>query len=1066
MLNSSYMVTVHNGALIRNFYSALFILNLLLFTHSSAASRSFSGTTENIPVIRLRVTLDGPNHRVYGQAEIKLPEDKQVWIQTGAVNIDQITLAGDRYRPAFEEGGFLIKAQGRNRSLRMRFSGTFPPTQDPSQSSSSNFITRDDVVLINNWYPRVRGPARYRLTATVPTSLQAISEADAVTLKSIKEGHEFTFDFPHPRTEVSLVVGSYTVTTDEHGGIQLATYFFPEDQGLAKGYLKKTKTYLDRYEALLGPYPFRRFAVVENRRPTGYGMATYTLIGQQVARLPFIVDTSLGHEILHSWFGNSVYLDPDDGNWSEGLTTYLSDHLYEAEKGKGWDYRHRVLVEYQSYVRGDKALPLRQFRGRSDRATQAIGYGKGAMFFHMLRQKIGEDAFFKALRLVSQEYRFRMAGWSELQAAFEQSSKKDLQVFFHQWLMRTDIPVLTLKRALASPLKGSRYRVTISVGQRNSKPYNLIVPVVVETSKKENRQDVLITGAARSVTLEVDGKPSAVVLDPDYSIMRKPGPKEYPPVLSRLLGTNSGIIVTPPSQQEEVYRPIIQAWRRRGFRVLTTAEVTSQDLAEASFLILGKPGESLKRLTGNIPVVEKDVLLTVRENPFNRQKVVAVLQGGNKSDISRVVSKLPHYGRYGTLRFQGGRVLEKKTPPFERGLRLAVQGKILGLAARDLATLNKIIKQVVSHKVIYVGETHDQYGHHLAQLELIKGLVRQGRKLAVGMEMFQRPYQPVIDQYLNGAIDERTFLAKTEYFKRWKFNYHLYRPIVEYCKEQGIPLVALNLPSKIVRKVAREGLEALTEEERRQIPEELDLAGDSYRKRLKVTFEQHPQSDIKNFETFFQSQVLWDETMAQSVHEYLKSHPDYQMVVLAGSGHVAFGEGIPSRVRRRGGYEQSIILNLHDENPTPEMADYFLYPAEATPPWTPKLGVHVQEKDGQISIIAVTPHGPAKTADLRAGDLLLAIDGQPLRTLADLRLALFFNKAKDTARLRIKRTHKLLPDEILEVTVGPFLPALSKGQEKFHSPHTEKDKKDLEVKGTSNDKKETSLGTNERPGGK
>ncbi len=236
------MINFHKGTMITNFYPALFILNLLLFTHSSADDLSFPVTQQDIPVIRLRVTLDVSNHRVYGQAEIKLPEDKQVWIKTGAVKIDQITLAGDRYRPAFEDGGFYIKAQGRDRLLRMRFSGTFPSTQDPGRASSSNFIAPDGVVLINDWHPRVLETALYQLTATMPAPLQAMSEADAVNVKSVKEGHEFTFDFPYPRTGVSLVAGPYTVTTDEHVGIQITTYFFPEDQGLAKGYLEKAKT--------------------------------------------------------------------------------------------------------------------------------------------------------------------------------------------------------------------------------------------------------------------------------------------------------------------------------------------------------------------------------------------------------------------------------------------------------------------------------------------------------------------------------------------------------------------------------------------------------------------------------------------------------------------------------------------------------------------------------------------------------------------------------------------------------------------------------------------------------
>lgn len=1051
--------------MIRIFHPVLFCLPLLLFANGLAAGRSSPSADEEIPLIRLHVVLDVPSRRAYGRAEIKISEGRPLRIETGELKLDRITLAGNSFRPAFDRGGFRIEAEKHSRTLRMRFSGHFPSRDDSLEASSSNFIAHDGAVLIDNWHPRVAGLARYQLTATVHASFQAMSEADAVTVRSGENRRTFTFDFSHPRTEVSLVVGPYAVLTDKHGGIELATYFFPEDQNLAKSYLEKAKEYLDRYEALLGPYPYRRFAIVENRRPTGYGMATYTLIGQQIVRLPFIVDTSFGHEILHSWFGNSVYLDPDDGNWSEGLTTYLSDHLYEADKGKGWAYRHRVLVEYRSYVHRDKAIPLRRFKSRSDKASQTIGYGKGAMFFHMLRRQIGDDPFFEALRLISRSYRFRQAGWAELRAAFDESSKQDLGGFFQQWLLRADIPVLTLKRRTVSPLEGSRYRVTVALQQRNAKPYDLTVPVVVETARGASRHNVVITGADQSATLEVDGKPLAVVLDPDYDVLREPGPEEYPPVLSRLLGAERGFIFAPASQKEEIYRPVIGAWRRRGFRVLAATEIAQQDPADASFLILGSPDEPFRRLAENLPPVSQGVQLTVRENPFNPREVIAVLQASEESDIARIVPKLSHYGQYGALRFEGGRLVEKKKPPFERGLRLALEGEILGVAARDLSSLEQIIRQVALRKVIYVGERHDRYGHHLAQLELIKGLVLKGQKVAVGMEMFQRPYQPIIDQYLSGTIDERTFLARTEYFERWKFDYHLYRSIVQYCKEQGLPLVALNLQTEIVQKVARQGLEALTEEEKRQIPEELDLSNDVYRERLKRIFDQHPQTDVKDFETFYQSQVLWDETMAQSVHDYLESHPDYQMVVLAGSGHLAFGDGIPSRVRKRGGHDQAIILNIGDEEPAPEMADYFLYPPEVTPPFTAKLGVHVTEKDGQISVVEVPPRGPAKTAGLREGDLLLAIDGESIQTLADLRLALFFKKAEESARLRVKRAGALLPDEILEVTVGPFRSSLAVEEEPVHEPVPKEGKHEPVEKGSSSEERETFSEATEQPTG-
>ena len=129
-----------------------------------------------------------------------------------------------------------------------------------------------------------------------------------------------------------LVAGRYKVTSTKHDGIDIYAYFFPEEQGLVETYINATKRYLDMYQKLLGNYPYGKFAIVENFFQTGYGMPSFTLLGSLVVKLPFIVDTSLGHEILHNWWGNSVFVDESQGNWCEGLTAYMADYYYKELK--------------------------------------------------------------------------------------------------------------------------------------------------------------------------------------------------------------------------------------------------------------------------------------------------------------------------------------------------------------------------------------------------------------------------------------------------------------------------------------------------------------------------------------------------------------------------------------------------------------------------------------------------------------------------------------------------------------------------------------------------------------
>ena len=128
--------------------------------------------------------------------------------------------------------------------------------------------------------------------------------------------------------------------------------------------------YVQRYEALIGPFPYKRYSIVENRLPTGYGMPSFTLLGQAVVRLPFIKDISLGHEVLHSWFGNAIDNDAG-GNRCEGLTTLLADQTYAEEKGNGAASRKNQLLRYQAYVGQNNEVAVLDFQHGGDSQPMA-----------------------------------------------------------------------------------------------------------------------------------------------------------------------------------------------------------------------------------------------------------------------------------------------------------------------------------------------------------------------------------------------------------------------------------------------------------------------------------------------------------------------------------------------------------------------------------------------------------------------------------------------------------------------------------------------------------------------
>jgi uncharacterized iron-regulated protein len=233
---------------------------------------------------------------------------------------------------------------------------------------------------------------------------------------------------------------------------------------------------------------------------------------------------------------------------------------------------------------------------------------------------------------------------------------------------------------------------------------------------------------------------------------------------------------------------------------------------------------------------------------------------------------------------------------------LAAPGLMVAEVSANTADANdRVLSAIAPSQIIYLAETHDDAADHVAQLEIIQALSLQG-DVAIGLEMFQRPFQPVLEAYLAGTLTEAELLSESEYETRWGFDWAFYAPILQYAKAHQIPLIALNTPTEVTRKVAREGLASLAGEDFTYIPtvDSLDITDGEYKRSLRDTFSAHGGVGYSSaFDNFFAAQVLWDETMAEQVAVQIAAQPDRQMIVLVGEGHVVNGYGIPNRVLRR-----------------------------------------------------------------------------------------------------------------------------------------------------------------------
>ncbi len=913
---------------------------------------------------------------------------------------------------------------------------------------TDNLIGANGITLAGFWHPVPDRDMLYTVTADLPRGFTAVTEADRIVETTLRGRRQMKASFPHPLPGVHFVAGPYKVAKRKVSDTTtLYTYFFPEDEKLADEYLQQASCYLERYEKLIGPYPYARFAIVENRLPTGYGMPAFTLLGQAVVRLPFIKDTSLGHEILHSWFGNSIFLKDGEGNWCEGLTTYLADQAYAADSGKGSEYRKNQLLRYQAYVHDDNDLTLADFRNSGDgrpsaRTMRTIGYDRGSMLFHMLRTRIGDEAFFKGLQRFYKEKRYERAGWSDIEAVFSAVSGRDLGPFFSTWLSRPDIPGLSVRHAEVEQ-SGQGFRLSFTLVQANDKPFDLTVPLVVETVLDTVSKKIRVSERETTVHVDLDTVPLSLTVDPRYDILRKLSSGEMVPTWSGFIGAaGKKVVVTGGSVSGtagKIYTPFLTMLTKAGCTVIKEEELTNSDLQKGSYLFLGASAHT-RALFARSDSVDDGVVVDIRANPLAEGELIVMITSSSEEQSAQVVRKLKHYGKYSYLRFRDGRSVEKKAAASSEGIIVVLGEEPAGVAVRQTRGFGDIIAELGRNRVVYIGETHTDYGNHLMQLQIIQGLHRIHPRLAIGMEMFPRAVQPVLDDYIQGRIkDEKEFLKKSGYFSGWGYDYRFYRPVINFARKNHIPVIGLNLKKEIVSTIFRQGhTDELSPEQLAEIPEERDLDLPGYRRRLAEIHAVHGSmggGHSRNFSGFIQAQALWDETMAESVVNFLNANPGMKMVVLAGTGHIYKDSAIPPRVARRLAVSQVTVAPIYSGEQGREQGkklDYLLYTESLSLPPAPKIGVMLKEepleqgegeakgekkKSTRMRVAGISPHGKAGEAGIKVDDIIITVDGITVETIDDIKIALLDKKAGDTAEIRLKRERTLLPDEELTVKV-------------------------------------------------
>ena len=527
----------------------------------------------------------------------------------------------------------------------------------------------------SGWYPVFEKElVSFRLRTELPAPYDSVAGGARSSRKSLAGSNVSVWETAAPQDEITLTCGRYAEYSLDGGPVTSQAFLLTPDKALADKYLEATGRYIKLYSGLIGPYPYGKFALVENFWETGYGMPSFTLLGTKVLRLPFIINSSYPHEILHNWWGNGVFVDYEKGNWCEGLTAYLADYLIAENRGKGTDYRMTTLQKYSDYVRGGKDFPLTEFRSRHSSASEAVGYGKALMFYHMLRRLLGDEGFRKGLRGFYAANKFNTAGFAQLRQAFEKvTGPGRLKPFFEQWTARAGAPALAIKSVNLT--KGQfGYDLEFTLAQTQDGPaYELEVPSVIYLEGVEAPRMKTLTMKSKEETYHYNSallRPVRLEIDPEFDLFRRLSPLETPPTLSRLLGAVKPDVIVPAGAAGAPWRALAAAWNKDKENLpAVSGDDESSAPPASSYWIFGGGNllaPAFEAALGAYGAVFTPDSVTLENRRFPRAGHTFVFAAFNQADpafsgalvvsgtpekLPLLAAKLPHYGKYSWLVF-------------------------------------------------------------------------------------------------------------------------------------------------------------------------------------------------------------------------------------------------------------------------------------------------------------------------------------------------------------------------------------------------------------------------------
>ncbi len=628
-----------------------------------------------------------PKEYLKKHGELKFSLNSELELFGTSTKIKELSFKSDENRKVqLKEYRIKLSAKGEDFKLVINYKGEIYDTFEEGAaeyargfSETSGIIFEEGIYLAGSthWVPEFEnaGLVSFNIETSIDKGWLVLSQGTR-TINREQDGKQLIrYESPEPMDEIYLVGGQWTEYNIPSDHVLFQAFLRTPDEKLANKYLGATQGYLSMYDKMIGPYPYTKFALVENFWETGYGMPSFTLLGSKVIRFPWILYSSYPHELLHNYWGNSVNVDYASGNWCEGITAYMADHLLKEQQGQGAEYRRSTLQKYTDFVNSGNDFPLSKFLSRNNSAEEAVGYGKALMVNNMLRNNFGDETFLAAWAKFYKDYKFKIASWGDIQKSFEAVSGEDLQAFFTQWIQGKGAPYIKLSE-IKSTGNGAGYKLSFKLEQiQETGLFSLNIPVAVffENDKEVKFFSVSFDQPDQHFLFSLDKKPVRIEIDPAFQVFRRLDRQEVPTTLTQLFGAKEAIIVLPSeSPMFESYKKLAETWKSsqsaQGKLLFVKSDKDLEQLPAKPVWVLGfenkfAPKAEIPQLYANaLSPEDKSLINKLREtgaltyaveSPVSKGFTLGFVAANNAESIAGLTRKLPHYGKYSYLGFEG-----------------------------------------------------------------------------------------------------------------------------------------------------------------------------------------------------------------------------------------------------------------------------------------------------------------------------------------------------------------------------------------------------------------------------